>query len=68
MLLIDVRKTCRRTKDGKGCHQFKRKEAAILTLMTALEIKVAMEVFNIGVCSVVSFAEVRYDQWPASNP
>lgn len=67
VLLLDMRQTCRRAKGNKsGCKVFSKKEAALLTIATAINLKVALEHYKMKVVSVISFAEVWYEQYPVS--
>lgn len=58
VLLVDLRKTCRRATNDSGCLSFQSREAALLTMATALELQVAMDHFGIKFHSVVTFGEV----------
>jgi len=56
VLLIDLRKTCRR--DRTNCRSFDNDaETNTLLVMTALEILVAIRHFQLNITSIISFAE-----------
>lgn len=64
-ILIDLRKTCRRTRSDKGCYSWTPSEANMMTVATALELLIAVRHFEIRFCSVLSFGEVWFEQFPA---
>ena len=47
-----------RVSDGKGCAAWRRKEAALITFATAINVKVATDHYGLNIVSVISFAEV----------
>lgn len=66
VLLLDMRQTCRRNHgEHNGCSQFYNKESCLLTIATAINLKVALEHYKIKPSSVISIAEVWYRQFPA---
>lgn len=66
VLMLDLRQTCRRCSGEKnGCVSFNHKEAALLTWAVAINIRVAIEVYGIKFCSVISCAEVSFRQYRA---
>ena len=65
VLMLNLRKTCRRKAGDKYCYkfEFQSPESDMLTAMTMLELRIARDVFGIGVRSIVSFAEPWWNQW-----
>jgi len=64
VLLIDLRKTCRRAAAGGRCRAFDNPaRTAQLIMMTALEILIAVRLYNIRICSIVSFAAPWEHAW-----
>ncbi|KAK3642606.1 hypothetical protein LTR56_010654 [Elasticomyces elasticus] len=63
VLLLDLRKTCRRRANANFCSGFSQHELDILTAMTGLEILVAVREYNIQFCSIISFGEPWYRQF-----
>nr|OQO18143.1 hypothetical protein B0A51_14735 [Rachicladosporium sp. CCFEE 5018] len=65
VILIDLRKECRRNAHSEGCHSIGDIEAAALTLATAIEIAIAKQAFDIDFTKVISFSGVWGTQYYA---
>ena len=63
VLLLDLRQTCRRDKRGGGCNAFGTVEVEMLLKCVAININVALNHYNIGIVSVVSFAETWWHSY-----